>query len=172
MAACLPGLSIKEPVRGDRLTTVLRVKVGPILAEFDGQAQVRFDPHTRSGFILGVAQDTRSASQAQGHIQFQISPELDSMSSKVSIELGYALTGPLAQFSRASIVKDIAKKMTESFAVTLKQDLSDQGQRLPDSIDHRQRPAPEAFNAGGLLWSVLTEKIDKAWRAVKSFFYR
>jgi carbon-monoxide dehydrogenase small subunit len=79
------------------------------------------------------------------------------------VQVGFALTGPLAQFSRSSIVRDIAKRMTDAFAENLRARLS---QPAFANLAQASAPAPAAeLNAGSLIFSVILEKIKALFTA-------
>ena len=153
MAACLPGASITG---GDNRNVMgkMRIKVGPIAAEFDGVAVIDRDPSTWSGTIRGSGQDKRSASATRGSISYHLVPGDDPRSTRVEVTVGYALTGSLAQFSRTDLMKDIVNRIAKAFAQNLEARLAAPGQAAP-------RPVAE-LNAGVLVFSIIVERI-KGW---------
>lgn len=157
---CLPGLSLEQLPDRNTLNILLRVRAGPISAEFDGLAQVQQNEATRSGQILSDALDRRSGTNAHGDIRYRLTSTNDGRSTRVDIDLGYVLSGPLAQFSRGAIAKDIARKLTEAFASNLRN-------RLLSGPDEQGQAGQEAgeLNAAGLVWSVMVGRI-------KDFFAR
>ena len=151
---CLPGLTLEQSPVSGQFKISLRVRAGPIGAEFDGVAKVIQDVVTHTGRIIGDARDSRSGTNAHGDIRYRLTSINDGRATKVEIDLGYVLAGPLAQFSRGAIAKDIARKLTEAFA---------------ENLRHRLLGGPEAaisprgqvkaLNAGGLVWSVITTRL-------------
>ncbi|MGV3653685.1 MAG: xanthine dehydrogenase family Fe-S subunit [Noviherbaspirillum sp.] len=162
VTTCLPGASLLKPATETHVEPKLRVKVGPIVAEFEGTADVVRDPATHTGLIHGSARDTRSPSATRGEIRYSLHPEKGGTATRVEVEVGFALTGPLAQFSRSSIVRDIAKRMTDAFAANLRQRMGqDTGAGAQAAA-----PAPAAeLNAGSLVFSVILEKIRALFAA-------
>ena len=126
VTTCLPGTSLIGTPTDDHVELKIRIKVGPIIAEFEGMADVARDPSNYAGMIHGSARDTRSSSMTRGEIRYVLREDKGGAATRVDIEVGFTLTGPLAQFSRSSIVQDIAKRMTGSFAQNLQARL-DQG---------------------------------------------
>jgi carbon-monoxide dehydrogenase small subunit len=153
VAPCLPGTSVTGTPTDTHVDTRLRVKVGPIVAEFDGGADVERNSSERSGLLRGSARDNRSGSIARGDIGYRLLPEDDGKSTRVDISIAYALSGPLAQFGRGAIVQDIARRMTEAFAGNLQARL-DGGSA---------EPARE-LDGGSLMFSVLRDKLSGFWR--------
>jgi carbon-monoxide dehydrogenase small subunit len=127
----------------------IRIKVGPIAAEFHGAAEIDRDPATHSGTIHGSGRDSRSDSATRGIIRYRLVPASES-ATQVDLNVGYRLTGALAQFSRADLVHDIATRLIAAFAQQVEARLSGE--------DHDAAPAAE-LNAGGLLLSVLRDRI-------------
>ncbi len=157
VAPCLPGTSVLGTPTDTHVDTRLRVKVGPIVAEFDGGADVERNTADHSGLLRGSARDTRSGSIARGDISYRLLPEDEGRSTRVDISIAYALSGPLAQFGRGAIVQDIARRMTEAFAANLQA-------RLDGKSD--AEPARE-LDGGSLMFAVLKDKLCGFWRALR-----
>jgi aerobic carbon-monoxide dehydrogenase small subunit len=152
VASCLPGASIDGAPSGRRVSGKMRVKVGPIAAEFHGIAEIDRDPNTRSGVIEGSGRDQRSSSATRGVIRFRLTPQGES-ATRVDLDVGYRLTGPLAQFSRSGLVHDIASRIVTAFANNVEAQLSG-----------RSTEADGELNAGSLFVSVLFDRIKTALR--------
>lgn len=119
---CMPGASITR-LAGDRVDGRLMIKLGPINAEFSGAAGLRYDDALRRGTISGSGQDRLTGSRASGAIEFAITPGDDARSTSVDIAVLAKLSGPLAQFARAGIVEDLARRLARTFAQNLEQEL-------------------------------------------------
>jgi len=153
VAACLPGGSI---IGGDDRHVIgkMRIKLGPIAAEFDGIALVERDASTYSGTIRGAGRDARSSSVTRGSIRYSLIPADDPRSTRVDVDVGYTLTGMLAQFGRTELMQDIVNRITRGFVENLEARLAAPGPAA-------SRPAAE-LNAGGLVLSVMVEQM-KRW---------
>jgi carbon-monoxide dehydrogenase small subunit len=160
VALCLPGTSLRGMRTDDHVDTRIRIKVGPIVAEFEGSADAVRDPSTHSGTIHGSARDARSSSTTRGEIRYTLLDEKGGAATRVDVDVGFTLTGPLAQFSRSSIVQDIAKQMTYAFAQNLESRLN-QSDVAPKAGRAKSAPAAQ-LNAGSLVVSVL-------WNRIKAF---
>ena len=161
VTACLPGASVVGTPTEDHVETKIRIKVGPIVAEFEGAADAVRDALSHSGLIQGSARDARSSSATRGEIHYALVEAKAGAATRVDVDVSYALTGALAQFGRSSIVQDIAQRMTAAFAQNLQARL-DQGDGGPGGRLPAQGPAVE-LNAGSLFFLVL-------WKRVKAFF--
>ena len=164
VTTCLPGASLLAPPTDTHVEPKLRIKVGPIVADFEGAADVERDPAHFSGTIFGSARDTKSSSATRGEIRYDLNEEKDGAATRVDVQVGFALTGPLAQFSRSSIVKDIAQRMTDAFAENLRARLGHEGGAAGSDAPPPQ-PAAE-LNAGALVFSVLRERIAGFFRSL------
>ncbi|MGH7617547.1 MAG: xanthine dehydrogenase family Fe-S subunit [Gemmatimonadaceae bacterium] len=159
VTTCLPGTSLIGTPTDDRVEPRIRIKVGPIIADFEGVADAVRDASNHAGTIRGSARDTRSSSMTRGEIRYRLLEEQDAATTRVDVEVGYTLTGPLAQFGRSSIVEAIAARMTETFARNLQARLD----RGDSGTGTAQALPTAALDAGSLVFSVV-------WDRVRAFF--
>ncbi|MFD2272671.1 SRPBCC domain-containing protein [Undibacterium arcticum] len=75
VTTCLPGASLLAPPTETHVEPKLRIKVGPIVAEFEGAADVVRDAANHSGTIYGSARDTKSSSATRGEIRYDLIEE-------------------------------------------------------------------------------------------------
>jgi carbon-monoxide dehydrogenase small subunit len=153
VAACLPGASLTGDTSGRTVAGKMRIKVGPIGAEFHGTAEIARDPATRSGSIRGSGSDRRSSSATRGVVNYKLSPAGDG-ATQVSLSVGYRLTGPLAQFSRSDLMQDIASRLVAMFAQNVEARLAG----APASTSARE------LRAGGLFFAALAQRIKSRTR--------
>jgi carbon-monoxide dehydrogenase small subunit len=154
VARCLPGVTLTDS--DDRgATGKIKVKAGPIVADFAGIAEIARDPANWSGTIVGTGADGRSRSTARGRVAYRLT-EPEPGATRVEVSIGYALTGTLAQFSRSRLIADIVDRLTAAFVANLEKALSG------DSTD---APAA-ALDAGGLFFSALAARIGNWFRGL------
>ncbi|QIM48094.1 2Fe-2S iron-sulfur cluster binding domain-containing protein [Pusillimonas sp. DMV24BSW_D] len=153
VTTCLPGASLLSEPTATHVEPRLRVKVGPIVADFEGAADVERDDANYKGMIYGSARDTKSPSATRGEVEYVLSEINQGAGTRVDVEIGFALTGPLAQFSRSGIVQDIAKRMTDAFAQNLHARLSNGGESGSTANEVTE------LNAGALVFSVLRNRV-------------
>lgn len=157
VASCLPGASLTGTPTPEHVEGQIRVKVGPISAEFRGEAEIERDESSYSGRIIGAGSDARSSSSTRGMISYRLLPTNDGKSTEVAVTIGYTLTGMLAQFGRGGIVQDVAARLTAAFVQNLEARLG--GSSLPDL------PAADAgFDAGSLIFSVIGGRFKEFFR--------
>jgi len=147
LVTCLPGASLTGPAADGELPLRFEVKLGPIAAGFVGTGRVDFDQAARSGRFEGSASDKRTNSRVKGAAHFQLEPQIPegsaagnpSTGSTVKVRVDYNLTGSLAQFSRAGIVRELASALTAQFANNL-------SERLLASTPQAHPVLPERLN--------------------------
>lgn len=149
VASCLPGAALTGDPNARDVSGKMRLKVGPIAAEFHGTARIDRDPATHSGTIEGSGRDQRSRSATRGAIRYRLLPQGE-RATKVELNVRYRLTGALAQFSRSDLVHDIASRVIATFA-----------QNAEARLTGKTTTAPAAeLDAGGLFLSALAGRIS------------
>jgi carbon-monoxide dehydrogenase small subunit len=159
VASCLPGASLAgEPVDG-HVDGQIKIKVGPISAEFQGVADVARDDATRTGTIVGAGKDKRSNSSTRGLISYGVAPGDGPDQTRVDLNIGFTLTGALAQFSRSGLVQDVAGRIISVFVQNLEARLSH------PSDGNAEAPAMvKEFDAGALMRTMALDYIKRAFR--------
>jgi uncharacterized protein len=98
IAPCLPGAQLQE-VEGDEYRGVVKVKVGPITAQYKGTATIaERDEANRRLVIDASGRDTRGAGNAKATIIVTMSTE--GAGTKVDVATDLTVTGKVAQFGR------------------------------------------------------------------------
>ncbi len=117
VAACLPGAVVDRVPEPERVEGGMKVKLGPISTTFRGTARVTRDDATRSGVILGAGGDGRSSTQ--GEIRYRVLEGAAPGTARVELAVGYTLKGPLAQFGRPGLVREVAGRLIAAFSANL-----------------------------------------------------
>jgi aerobic carbon-monoxide dehydrogenase small subunit len=134
VARCMPGVSLDGPPVGDRVSGRLEAKIGPITTSFAGEGTLRQFPAEHRQVIEGRGGDRRSGSRASGSVDYRLSALTDGAgeeATRVDAIIGYALTGPLAQIGRAGLVRDLVRRIGETFAQNLDAQLHDPTSAMP-----------------------------------------
>ena len=77
IAPCLPGAQLQE-IEGDEYRGVVKVKVGPITAQYKGAAQFESrDDAAHTAVIKGSGRDTRGQGNASATITMRLEPDGD-----------------------------------------------------------------------------------------------
>jgi len=154
VAACLPGASLTGVPAPERVEGMIRVKLGPISADFRGAARIERVLETLSGRIVGMGSDQRSRSLTQGEICYHLVPIEQGAATRVELSIGYSLKGMLAQIARDGLVRDLAARLTADFARNLDRHLS--GIPVDATAEGSQN-----LNGVSLLFSLLRERALK-----------
>src|SRR5919202_1985403 len=126
IAPCLPGAAIHES-EGDEYQGKLKVKIGPITANYKGTAKFEeTDEENRRAVLKATGRDARGQGTASATIVSTLHEEGDD--TRVKVETDMRLTGRAAQFGRG-IAQDVATKMLEQFAECLEREISGGGAR-------------------------------------------
>ena len=115
IAPCLPGATLQE-VEGDESRGVVKVKVGPITAEYKGAATFRErDAANRKVVLDASGRDTRGQGSASAVITATMteSGSGDAVSTHVVVDTDLTIKGKVAQFGRGMIAEVSAKLMTQ-----------------------------------------------------------
>ena len=128
IAPCLPGAQLQE-VEGDTYRGVVKVKVGPIQAQFKGQASfVERDDVAHKAVLKGEGRDTGGKCNASALITAELTANgPDSTSVKVTTDL--TITGKVAQFGRGAMA-DVSDKLLGQFVTNLNELIS-AGEAVP-----------------------------------------
>ena len=151
VAACLPGTSLTGVPTPERVEGMIRVKLGPISADFRGAARIERIIENLSGRIVGMGSDQRSRSSTQGEIRYRLVPIEQGTATRVELSIGYSLKGMLAQIARDGLVRDLAARLTADFARNLDRHLS--GVPVDSTAEGLQN-----LNGVSLLFSLLRER--------------
>jgi carbon monoxide dehydrogenase subunit G len=120
IAPCLPGAQLQE-IEGDEYRGVVKVKVGPITAQYKGTAKFeRVDDVTHTAILQATGRDTRGQGNASATIQLTLVPDADG--TQVVVETELAITGKVAQFGRG-VMADVSAKLLDQFVDNLERDV-------------------------------------------------
>lgn len=182
-ASCIPGAEITKVEDNRKAAGTFRLQLGPIKAAFAGEAEIVRDDATYSGTITGAGRDGKNASRVKSSVEYKLVALAES-ATRIDLKVDYSIAGPLAQFSRGGIVKDIATSITRMFAGNLEAMLAAApvaaAQEVPSSRDaaaasispapvQPSRPAaePQSLNLVSLLWSLLRQRFARLFGAEK-----
>jgi len=145
IAPCLPGAQLQE-VEGDEYRGVVKVKVGPITAQYKGAARLaEVDEAARRIVIDAAGRDTRGQGNAKATIVVQMAE--DAGGTRVDVDTDLSITGKVAQFGRG-VLADVSSKLMGQFVENLERDVLT-GEATPTESDAPPKPdAPVAMATG------------------------
>lgn len=116
IAPCLPGAQLTD-ADGDDFRGLVKVKVGPITAQYKGKAtMVSKDDDAHVAVLKADGRDVRG----QGNAQATITATLTEAGSgtKVVIDTDLTVTGKVAQFGRG-VMADVSANLLDQFVANL-----------------------------------------------------
>src|SRR4029079_12596683 len=120
IAPCLPGAQLEE-IDGDELRGVVKVKVGPIAAQYKGTARLaEVDESARRILIDASGRDTRGQGNASAKILVTMNG--DEHGTEVEVHTDLSITGKVAQFGRG-VLGDVSAKLLGQFVERLETDV-------------------------------------------------
>lgn len=116
IAPCMPGAELQE-VEGDVYRGIVKVKVGPIMTQYKGEATfVERDDETHRVVLRAEGRETRGQGGASATVTATLKPDGDMTGVSVVTEL--AITGRAAQFGRG-VMADVSSKLLGQFVECL-----------------------------------------------------
>jgi carbon monoxide dehydrogenase subunit G len=116
IAPCMPGAQLQE-VEGDEYRGVVKVKVGPITAQYKGSATfIEKDEANLRATLRAEGRDTRGQGNANATITAKLTPDGDG--TKVIVVTDLTVTGKVAQFGRG-VMADVSAKLLGQFVECL-----------------------------------------------------
>ncbi|MEU1273288.1 SRPBCC domain-containing protein [Streptomyces sp. NPDC005799] len=132
LAPCMPGAQLTG-VDGDVHRGKVRIKVGPVISQFQGTARfVERDEATHTAVISATGKDTRGQGNASATVHARLRAE--GTRTVVSVSTDLNISGKLAQFG-SGMIKEISEKLFAQFVANVEEQLLAPAE--PDT------PAPE-----------------------------
>lgn len=135
IAPCLPGAQLFEVV-GDEYRGVVRVKVGPITAQYKGKASVVEQDRSTGRIVLRASGRDVGAGSANATITAVMTPE--NGATRIQVMTDLSLTGKAAEFGRGFIA-DMSAGLLSQFVEGLEREL----RAAADAASGSVRPGPQ-----------------------------
>lgn len=117
IVACVPGAELDEVLDGNRYRGRLRVKLGALSIQFEGEARITaLDPGGKRATIEAQGSDQRG-SRASAEVSYTLT-DVGSRT-RVEVTATYRLQGTIAQFGRSAIIDEVAARLTREFVECL-----------------------------------------------------
>ncbi len=138
IAPCMPGAQLQE-IEGDEYRGIVKVKVGPITAQYKGAARfVEKDDADHRAVLRADGRDTRGQGNANATITASLEPDGDG--TRVTVVTDLTITGRVAQFGRG-VMADVSTKLLGQFVDCLEHQVlagngptSEAGDVAPDAV--------------------------------------
>ena len=120
IAPCMPGAQLTE-VEGEEYRGNIKIKVGPITAQYKGAATfVSKDESAHKATLKAEGRDTRGQGNASATITATLVP--DGGGTKVTVDTDLSITGKVAQMGRG-VLADVSAKLLDEFVKCLERDV-------------------------------------------------
>ena len=161
IAPCLPGAQLEE-VENDEYRGFVKIKVGPITAQYKGVAKfVEKDDSNHRVVIRGEGRDTRGAGNAAADITASLEPTEEG--TLVTVVTDLKITGKVAQFGRGVMAKK-RKKLMGQFADNLSELVLAEGGDSPSGkSEDSDNQEPEAIDLLSVAGSSIGKKLVPGW---------
>lgn len=117
IAPCVPGAQLTE-IDGDDYQGKVKVKLGPITAQYKGVATItQRDSAARRMTLTGKGKDVTGAGTAGADLVMVVTPE--GAGAKVVLDTDVQLTGKVAQLGRG-VMQDVSARLIDQFVDNLK----------------------------------------------------
>ena len=145
IAPCMPGAQLEE-VEGDEHRGIVKVKVGPITAQYKGVARI-VDRDREGGRLVLRAEGRETRGQGNASALITANLAADGEATRVTINTDLTVTGKVAQFGRGVLV-DVSAKLLTQFVACLEADvLAAEAAEKPETTETAAptpAPAPAA----------------------------
>src|SRR5215475_3747233 len=122
VAACIPGAALTKSGDNGAYQGTMRVKFGPTVAQFRGEAKLAYDHAGRRCSIEGRGIDGRGASRANATGIVELS---GSETTLLKVEGNFHVTGPLETFANAGGVH-LARALLAEFGANVAKHMATQ----------------------------------------------
>jgi carbon monoxide dehydrogenase subunit G len=137
IAPCMPGAQLQE-IEGDEYRGIVKVKVGPITAQYKGKASfVEQDAANKVARLKAEGRDPR-----QGNANAMITASMAAVGearTTVKIHTDLGLSGKIASFGRGAI-EDVSKKILGQFTDNLREKLENEVTAAPPQANGDSAP--------------------------------
>ena len=162
VASCVPGAEIVSVSDdGTEVEGKIRTKVGPISAAFAGKGIISRDDATHTGQVEGSGADRNSSSRVKMTMVYTAVESDGGKSTTTDIVAKVVLTGPLAQFSKGSLMNDIAAALTAEFTKNLRATFGAPAVAESGNTGPAPAAAPAELRPLKLFWNVLKTRLAR-----------
>ena len=134
VASCIPGAELSPDSSDGAWSGSIKVKFGPTVTTFRGEAALKFDDATMTCTMEGRGIDQRGASRALASGKLTVTGDTETT---LSIEGEFNVTGPLETFANAGGVH-VARALLGEFSTNLTNLVLAQGDESSASNDQNE----------------------------------
>jgi uncharacterized protein len=131
IAPCMPGAALEE-IEGDEFRGGVKIKVGPITAQYKGKARfLEKDDANHKAVLKAEGRDTKGAGNAAATITAKLTASGTGTDVKVTTDL--LITGKVAQFGRG-VLADVSAKLLGQFVDCLEHNVLAQPEEVASAV--------------------------------------
>lgn len=150
IAPCMPGAQLTE-IEGDEHRGKVKIKVGPITAQFAGQARfTEKDAAAHRAVITAEGREARGQGNANAVVTAALTaidgPNGPGTSTKVEVVTDLTISGKVAQFGRG-VIADVSSKLISQFVANVEKMVNEDNLAEPIA-DAPAEPVPSAEPLG------------------------
>jgi carbon monoxide dehydrogenase subunit G len=157
VASCIPGATLSpetlSPEGGDGLWRgSVRVKFGPTVAVFRGEASLVFDQAARTCSIEGRGIDGRGASRALASGVVKVAGK---ETTELAIDGSFSVSGPLETFANAGgvhVARALLREFSSNLAKLVAERRPAEAAATAPAAETPPLPPAAELNAGNLMW--------------------
>lgn len=158
IAPCMPGAQLTE-VEGDEYRGLVKIKVGPITANYKGKAS--FVEQDEANHVAKLKADGRDPRQGNANAMVTATmEEVAADQTKVTIHTDLGLSGKIASFGRGAI-EDVSKKLLGQFTDNLQAKLEEPGPGEAEANGDGAAAAEEAKATAGEVAETAKAKVEE-----------
>lgn len=166
VAACLPGASIGDVLPGGGYKGRLTVKVGPLVAAFNGELSIERQEASNTAIVRGKGADAKSGTRVQASMTYTVRRAAVPGRARVEVVSDITLAGALAQFGKAAVMQEVGAHLAAEFARNFAAHVAAAG-AAAEPLDKQQVTAeaarPSELNVLALVFRII-------WNRVKALF--
>jgi uncharacterized protein len=158
IAPCMPGAQLEE-IEGNQYRGTVKIKVGPISAQYKGTATfLEQDDVRKVAKLKGEGRDSKGQGNASVVVTMTL-VEDGPNSTKVTIHNELSISGKVAQFARMNVVTEISNKILGQFVECLEHNvLASPDQAIAD-VAAASAAVATASVAGGAAAAVVSDAV-------------
>ena len=123
LAQCLPGAELTDDKGEGLYAGKVSAKLGPMTANFEGEATVTSDAGSRTGSVNGKGTDRSGGSVGQVKMNYSMVSS-DSGGTLVEVDADVILSGAAAQFGRTGLIKEMSNRLISEFVACVEAKLA------------------------------------------------
>lgn len=91
VVSCIPGATLNGPPEDGHVTGQMVVKLGPVKANFAGEATITTDADQQSGVINGLGSDKKHGARAKGKVDYHLQEAEGGAATLVNVVVDYTI---------------------------------------------------------------------------------